>query len=305
MNKPVISAKGLTKKYGRTAALDSVDITVYRGDICAVIGRNGAGKTTLFRVLTGLNSADSGEYTVLDRSAGEISSIMHRVGSLIERPAFFPNLTAGQNLKYYALQRGITDDANIDEALRTVGMYDERKKKFRKLSLGMKQRLGIALAFLDDPDIVFLDEPNNGIDPTGISELRESILCMNREKGITFIISSHILTELYTIANRFMFIDGGRIIRSMTKAELNKECMRYTAVETNDASRAVALLEEQLSLTDYTVTDTSQLRIYQSAASSAEINRILVQGGVEVSALYESGLSIEDFFISIIGGDKQ
>lgn len=305
MNEPAVSARGLIKKYGSAAALDGVDVTVCRGDICAVIGRNGAGKTTLFRILTGLSHADSGEFTILGKTTEEEASIMHRVGSLIEHPAFFPNLTAGQNLKYYALQRGITDDANMDEALRTVGMYDERKKKFRKLSLGMKQRLGIALALLDDPDIVFLDEPNNGIDPTGISELRESIRRMNREKGITFIISSHILTELYTTADRFIFIDGGRIIRSMTKAELDKECMRYLAVETSDPSRAVVLLEEQLSLTDYTVTDTSQLRIYQSGVSAAEVNRVLVQGGVDVSSLYESGLSIEDFFISIIGGDDK
>lgn len=301
MQEIVLTANKLTKKYGSQNALDDVDLTVYSGDIYGIIGQNGAGKTTLMRVLNGLSEKTSGDFTFFGKSGADSDNVRQRIGCLIENPAFFPGLSVAQNLRYYSLQKGMTDDNNIEEALKMVGLYEERKKKYRKLSLGMKQRLGLALSFFDDPDLVFLDEPLNGIDPLGISKLRETICSLNREKGMTFVISSHILSELYNIANRFLFMDRGRVLCEMTKEEVDERCRRYISVETNDTPKAVAVLEEKMSLTDYNVVDKEHLRIYQTGLSAAEVNRTLVMNGSDVSEIFVSGLTLEDFYLSLIG----
>lgn len=305
MQKIVLTADKITKKYGRQTALDAVNMTVYSGDIYGIIGKNGAGKTTLMRVLTGLSEKTSGDFQLFGRSAEENNDVKRRIGCLIEHPSFFPGLTVWQNLKYYALQKGMTDDKSIEDVLETVGIIDEKKKKYRKLSLGMKQRLGLALSLLDDPDLVFLDEPLNGIDPIGISKFRENIYSLNREKGITFVISSHILSELYNVANRFIFLNGGRVLCEMTKKEIDEKCMRYISVETNDTPKAVAILEEKLSLTDYKVIDKEHLRIYQPDLSASDVNRTLVMNGSDVSEIYVSGLTLEDFYLSLLGEDSK
>ena len=296
----ILKTSKLTKKYGNFTALDGADITVRSGDIYALIGRNGAGKTTLMKTVTGLTEASSGKYEIFGKHGREAEKQRNRIGCLIENPAFFTSMTAYQNLRYYCLQKGISAYEKIDEVLETVGLSDAKNKKFRTYSLGMKQRLGIAFALLDNPDLVILDEPINGLDPIGISELRDTFFKLNREKGITMIISSHILSELYMVANRFMFIEGGRIIKELDKAELDEECCRCVVIKPADIKAAAVMIEEKYGADSYKVVNNDEIRIYREDIKPAQVNRMLIEGGNDVNGIYESGVSLEDYFKNLI-----
>ncbi len=301
MREIVLQTKQLTKRYNRFTALDSADMTVYRGDIYGLIGCNGAGKTTMMKLVTGLTEPTAGGYTVFGKSGASAQKEKRRIGCLIENPAFFGNMTAYQNLRYYCLQKGITDKKQIDDALEMVQLTEAKSKKFRTFSLGMKQRLGIAFAVLDHPDLIVLDEPINGLDPIGISELRETFRKLSQERNITLMISSHILSELYAVANRFLFIDKGKVLREITKQELDLECSRCTVIRTDDTKKASMLLESKQNITDYKVIDSGELRIYDASADPAAVNRMLILNDVSVSAVYESGVSLEDYFKQLVG----
>lgn len=301
MREIVLQARQLSKRYKNFTALDRADMTVYREDIYGLIGRNGAGKTTIMKLVTGLTEKSEGEYEIFGKKGIAADKEKQRIGCLIENPAFFGNLTAYQNLKYYALQKGITDKKQIDEALELVNLTEVRNKKFRKFSLGMKQRLGIALAVMDNPDLIILDEPINGLDPIGISELRDTFKKLSREKGVTLIISSHILSELYMVANRFLFIEKGRVLKEVTKEELDLECMRCHVVKTDDIKRTAALIEEKLNITNYKVINSGELRIYDESLKPEVLNKLLIQNDINVSGIYETGILLEDYFKSLVG----
>ena len=301
MREIVLQTKQLTKRYRNFTALDHADMTVYREDIYGLIGRNGAGKTTMMKLVTGLTEQTEGEYSIFGKTGSAAEKEKRRIGCLIENPAFFGNLTAYQNLRYYCYQKGITDLKQIDEALELVQLTDVRNKKFRKFSLGMKQRLGIAFAVLDNPDLVILDEPINGLDPIGISELRDTFRKLSQERGITLIISSHILSELYAVANRFLFIDKGRVLKEVTKQELDLECSRCLVVKTDDTKKTATILESKLSITDYKVIDSEEIRIYDGSAKPDILNKVLIQNDVSISGIYESGVSLEDYFKQLVG----
>ena len=215
MKEFIIETQHLTKQYGQQKSVSDLNIHVRPGHIYGLLGRNGAGKTTLMKTVTTLTEKSSGKFELFGKSDVELTESKRRVGCLIENPAFFGNLTAYQNLKYYAIQKGIVDLSQIDKALKTVNLEEQRNKKFKSFSLGMKQRLGIAFAILDNPDFIILDEPINGLDPMGIKSLRDTFTRLNEENGITIMISSHILSELYIVANHFCFIDKGRIIKEI------------------------------------------------------------------------------------------
>ena len=302
MREIVLQTKQLSKRYKEFTALDRADMTVYGGDIYGLIGRNGAGKTTIMKIVTGLTEKSDGNFEIFSKLGNSAQNEKRRMGCLIENPAFFGSLTAYQNLKYYALQKGIADSKQIDEALSLVNLSEVKNKKFRKFSLGMKQRLGIALAVMDNPDLIILDEPINGLDPIGISELRDTFKKLSCERGVTLIISSHILSELYMIANRFLFIEKGRVLKEITKEELDLECMRCHVVKTDDVKRTAAVIEQQLGVTDYKAIDGEELRIYDTKINSSEINKTLIQNGVSVSGIFETGISMEDYFKSLVGG---
>ncbi|MDE7138742.1 MAG: ATP-binding cassette domain-containing protein [Ruminococcus sp.] len=305
MREIVLKTKNLTKRYNSFTALENVNMTVHHGDIYGLIGRNGAGKTTIMKIVTGLTEQSGGEFEIFSRKGKDAEQEKKRIGCLIEKPAFFGGMTAYQNLKYYALQKGITDEKQIDEALALVNLTNVKNKKFKKFSLGMKQRLGIAFAVLDSPDLIILDEPINGLDPIGISELRDMFTKLNKERGITFIISSHILSELYMVANHFMFIDKGKVLKDITKEELDLECMRCIAVKTNDMKGAAAVIEQKLDISDYKVIDNNELRIYDKNIKPDSLNKVLIQNDVSVSAVFETGISLEDYFKSLVGEVKQ
>ena len=275
-------------------------MTVYRGDIYGLIGRNGAGKTTAMKIVTGLTEQSSGEYEIFGKTGKDAENEKRRIGCLIENPAFFGNLTAYQNLRYYCYQKGITDLKQIEDALKLVHLSDVGNKKFRKFSLGMKQRLGIAFAVMDNPDLIILDEPINGLDPIGISELRDTFRRLNSERGITIVISSHILSELYAVANRFLIIDNGKVLKEVTKQELDLECSRCVVLKTNDTKHAATLLEDKLKISDYKVIDSGEIRIYDESAKPDEIGRILIQNNLGISGIFESGVSLEDYFKQLV-----
>jgi len=221
MNEAVLKISGVTKKYRGNVAVDNISMTINKGDIYGLIGRNGAGKTTLMRMVASLTSADRGEIELLgEKSASGLAKARRQMGCVIETPALYPNLTAFQNLEYFRILRRIKNKQVIEEALRTVGLEDTGKKKFRDFSLGMKQRLGLALALLGSPDFIILDEPNNGLDPLGIVEMRETVVKLRNERGITIMISSHVLSELSMTATRYGIINNGRLIKEMTSDEL-------------------------------------------------------------------------------------
>ncbi len=300
MREIAIKTNQLTKKYKSFVALDHADITVYKDDIYGIIGRNGAGKTTLMKTITGLTNRTSGEYEIFSKKDTELQNQRRRVGCLIENPAFFGNMTAYENLKYYCIQKGITNKNKIDEVLELVKLTEAANKKFKTFSLGMKQRLGIALAIIDDPDIIVLDEPINGLDPIGISEIREIFHKLNVERGLTIIISSHILSELYEVATRFVFIDQGKVIKEITKEQLNLECQRCNVIRTDNVNDAVRIIEETLHIHDYKVIDDREIRVYSNEISRASLNRTLNEKGVDVDEIFETGIKLEDYFKSLL-----
>ena len=299
MQEIVLQTNNLTKKYKDFVALDNATITIHKGDIYGLIGRNGAGKTTLMKTITTLTNKTGGSFSLFD-SEEELTESKRRIGCLIESPAFFDNLTAYQNLKYYSIQKGIVDEKQIDKVLKTVDLYKERNKKFKKFSLGMKQRLGIAFAILDNPDFIILDEPINGLDPIGIKEIRDTLKRLNEEEKITILISSHILSELYLIANHFCFIDKGRIIKDISKEELDLECSKCIVIRTKDVKKATVVLEKELSTTNYKVIDNTEIRLYDYLENSAKVNKTLLSNDIEIMGIYESGISLEDYFDSLI-----
>ena len=299
MQEVVLQTNNLTKKYKDFVALDNANITIHKGDIYGLIGRNGAGKTTLMKTITTLTNKTGGSFSLFG-SEEELTESKRRIGCLIESPAFFDNLTAYQNLKYYSIQKGIVDEKQIDKVLKTVDLYKEKNKKFKKFSLGMKQRLGIAFAILDNPDFIILDEPINGLDPIGIKEIRDTLKRLNEEEKITILISSHILSELYLIANHFCFIDKGRIIKDVSKEELDLECSKCIVIKTKDVKKATVVIEQELKTTNYKVIDDTEIRLYDYLDNSAKVNKTLLSNDIEIMGIYESGISLEDYFNSLI-----
>lgn len=302
MEEVLLKTKNLTKKYKKFTALDNASISINKGDIYGLIGRNGAGKTTLMKVVTTLTNKTSGEFYWFGKDDSSLTEIKRRIGCLIEYPAFFESLTAYQNLKYYAIQKGIVNyNEQINKVLSLVKLSDSKKKKVKNFSLGMKQRLGIALAMLDNPDFIILDEPINGLDPIGISELRETLKKLNEESNVTMLISSHILSELYLIANRFCFIEKGKVIKEVTKRELDEECCKTINIKTdNDSQRVCFVLEKELNTTNYKVIDNNEIRLYDYLENSAKVNKVLTQNNIDVISIYESGVSLEEYFKTII-----
>jgi ABC-2 type transport system ATP-binding protein len=300
----VLKTKNLTKRYSGKAAVDDVSLTVEKGDIYGLIGQNGAGKTTLMRLVTSLARPDNGEIELFGQtSQAGLNAARTRMGCVVEMPALYPNLTAVQNLEYYRIQRGIPDRGIVQKSLETVSLTDTGKKKFKNFSLGMKQRLGLALAILNSPDFIILDEPTNGLDPMGIIEMRDLMKRLN-EQGITILISSHILTELSQVATKYAIIHNGRLIKSLTQEQLREECKRALAVTVDDAPKAAVILETALNLRAYKQVNANELRLYKYLDNPAEVTFRLNQGGVRVASIHEVGDSLEDYFINITGGQR-
>ena len=223
MKEIILQMRNVTKKYHGKAAVDNVSMTINRGDIYGLIGRNGAGKTTLMRIIAALTSTDSGEIELFgETSVAGLNEAKKKIGCVIETPAFYPNLSAAQNLEYYRILMDIPDKSIIEQILHTVGLIDTGKKRFKHFSLGMKQRLGLALVLLSNSEFIILDEPMNGLDPIGIVEMRETFKKLNQEHCATIMISSHILSELSMTATHYGIINNGKMIKELTNEELSE-----------------------------------------------------------------------------------
>jgi len=298
----VLKTQNLSKSYGGKTAVDNVSLTIEQGDIFGLIGQNGAGKTTFMRMITSLSRPDSGQIELFGATTpAKLTAARTRTGSVIETPALFHNLTAEQNLEYYRLQRGIAEKKRVREVLEIVKLTDTGKKKFKNFSLGMKQRLGLAVAILGHPDFLILDEPVNGLDPTGIVETRDLIKRFNQE-GITILLSSHILTELAQVANKYAIIHHGRLLKTLTEAELHEACKRALAITVDDAAKAAVVLETALGIRDYKQVSGNELRVYEYLNDPAELSFCLNQAGIRVASIQEVGDSLEDYYIKMIGG---
>ena len=301
----VLQTKNLTKSYGGKVAVDNVSLTIEQGDIFGLIGQNGAGKTTFMRMITSLSRPDSGELALFGATtSAKLTAARARTGSVIETPALFHNLTAAQNLEYYRLQRGITEKSRVQEVLEIVQLTDTGKKKFKHLSLGMKQRLGLAVAILGHPDFLILDEPINGLDPTGIVETRDLIKRLNGS-GITILLSSHILAELAQVANKYAIIHRGRLMKTLTEAQLHEECKRALSITVDDAAKAATVLETALHIRNYKQVSQNELRVYAYLDDPAEVSFQLNQAGVRTASIHVVGDNLEDYYTKIIGGVNQ
>lgn len=304
MKEVVLKTYNVSKKYGNQLAADNINMTINKGDIYGFIGQNGAGKTTLIRMITGLVHRTNGEIELFGGSSeSELNYGRTVIGSLIETPSFYANMTARENLEVSRLVRNIAGKECIDEVLELVGLKDAGKKKFKNFSLGMKQRLGIANALMGNPKILILDEPINGLDPMGIVEVRELLKKVNKEKDMTILISSHILSELSELATKYGIISKGKLIQEISAEELKEKCRQYIDTRVDDTSRTVTLLERELGITEYEVLENNRVKIFTDLDMAGEINSILVKNGVIVKSIGVKEDKLEEYFINTVGGD--
>ena len=305
MREVILSTKNLTKKYNSTFAVNNINLEVKQGDIYGLAGKNGAGKTTLLRMITGQAfSTEGGMELFGERTPEGLSKGRKRIGTIIEVPSFYNNLTAEQNLEYYRIQRGIPGKNCVAEALQEVGLSHAGKKKYKSFSLGMKQRLGLALALMNKPELLLLDEPINGLDPFGIVEIRNLLLRLNQEKNITILISSHILSELSNLVTYYGFIDNGNLVKQVSAEALSKECNRYIELKVDKVEVMTALLESQLGCTSYQVTPDHSIHIFDFLDHPAKVSQLAVNNGVGLNSIMTKEINLENYFIQLVGGES-
>lgn len=301
----ILRTEGLSRKFGDFTAMHPTDVSIRKGDIYALIGKNGAGKTTFFRMITGQIDPTAGQMYLFGKNNGnELLEERRKIGAIVETPGFFPNFTARQNLRYYRIQRGIPDVECEISALEEVGLSNTGKKKFKDFSLGMKQRLGLALALMTHPAFLILDEPTNGLDPGGIVEMRNLLLKLNREKNITILISSHILSEVHSISSRFAFIDNGKIFEELTREELERKSRKYISVRVDDAQKAAFVIEKNFDGTQYSVMPGETIHVEGLLEQSDVLNRVLTENGVKVFSIQQQGENLEEYFLNLVGGGQ-
>ena len=298
----VFKAKGLSKSYGKFNALSGVNMEIPKGAIYGFVGKNGAGKTTLLRLMTGLQRPTEGSYELMGKASDDkdITTVRRRMGAVVESPAIYLDMSAKDNLIQQCLMLGLPDYGCVEEILQLVGLADTGKKKARNFSLGMKQRLGIAVALCGNPDFIVLDEPINGLDPQGIIEVRELILKLNKEKGITFLVSSHILDELAKVATHYGFIDKGHIVRQMTAKELSNECRKSIRMKVSDINLLSKVMEEKS--IDYKVVDSNTADVYAELTFS-DVAKDFEKVGCKIINMQERDESLEAFYLALLGGN--
>ena len=292
----ILTTDNLTKKYGDKVAAGNINIHIPEGEIYGLIGRNGAGKTTIMRMLSGLSSPTEGSFKYNGNSDNGI-------GVLIESPGIYPNRSAFDNIKIKCIAMGCYEKEYVNELLDIVGLSYTGKKPAGSFSLGMRQRLGIALALTGNPKFIVLDEPINGLDPQGIAEVRETLEKLRDEKKITIMISSHILDELGKLADSYGIINNGELIDEFTNEELEQRCGRYVTVHTNDNAKAVEMIKS-MGISDVDIKGDT-IRINECLDQTAEINKMLVNGGFEVNEIHKTNISLEDYYLSLTGGKRK
>ena len=298
----ILTTNELTKTYGKYNAANEVSIHVQRGGIYGLIGRNGAGKTTLMKMIGGLSRPSSGSFEIHGRNGETTEQMMPKVGILIEAPGLYPNMTAFQNLKTKAIALGIKDDNYLRGLLTEVGLADTGKKKAKQFSLGMKQRLGIAMALVNQPELLILDEPINGLDPQGIAEMRSILHHLCDDRGITILISSHILDELSKVATQYGIIHEGRLLEEESKEELFSKCCERLELRTNDIARTLEVLN-MMGFSKLEVKDDA-INIYERLNEGGAITVALARENIETNEIAVKTEALEDYYFQLTGGSK-
>jgi ABC-2 type transport system ATP-binding protein len=295
MYNTIIATRSIGKEYGSQKALSDINIRIKPGEIYGLVGNNGAGKTTLLRIITGQAFATEGDLSLFDKTSQEdIVKTRRRIGSLIETPGFFLNMTAKQNLEYFRLQFGIPGKERVEEVLQTVGLSGVGRKNVGGFSLGMKQRLGIGLALLGNPELLILDEPINGLDPTGIIEIRNLLLKLNKEKNITILISSHILTELANVVTQYGFLNRGVMLEQISAENLAKKCESYLEIKVSNVEKFTAALETDLSLVNYKIYPDQTVHIYELLDKPERVSMLAARHGIPIMSLNVKSVDIEN-----------
>ena len=304
MNDYIIETHNLTKKYGSQTSVSHLNIHVKKGRIYGLLGRNGAGKTTTMRMLLGLTAPTSGEVTIFGKPfQGNEKNILPHIGCLIESPGFYPNLTGTENLKIFAELRGLRSPKYIKNALELVNLPYRDKKLFSQYSLGMKQRLAIALAVMHDPELLILDEPINGLDPIGIAEVRSFIRELCDARGKTILISSHILSEISLLADDIGIIDHGALLEEESLAELEQKSSKHIRFTLSDTAQAARILERNFRENHFSIQDDHNLRLHNLDLPVGKIVTAFVENGLEVSEAHTCEESLEDYFKRVTGGE--
>ena len=293
----VLKTNSIVKKYGNNTVLNGISMNINRGDIYGFIGKNGAGKTTFMRVVLSLTTKTNGEVSFFDGSS--IDEVGLKVGSLIEEPGLYKNASAYENLKRFSILYG-ADESKINELLKLVKLDKVGKRKVKDFSLGMRQRLGIAIALLGEPEFLMLDEPINGLDPEGIKEIRDVILKLNKEKNITFLISSHLLDELSKVVTRYGIINKGELIEEIDAKELRNKCKKKLVIECVNPEKAKKMLSKEINEKNLVIKN-NVLEVLSNVEDSAKINKKLIKEGIDVSAIYPNFDSLEEYFMKRIG----
>lgn len=301
MSELLLQTRALTKQYGRHRAVDQVSMHIKKGAIYGFIGRNGAGKTTTLRMISGLASPTAGEIELFGCRGRELSRIRSRVGCLIEGPGLYGSMSARDNLKMKSMLLGVYKRGYEEELLDIVGLGGVGKKPVKRHSLGMKQRLGIALALVGEPDLLVLDEPINGLDPQGIAEVRDTVLKLNRERNMTILISSHILEELSKIATDYGIIHNGTLLQELTNEELMEKCSERLEVTLDDPERAVPVMD-RLGIKRYQVADREHIYIFERLEESAALNMAFAKAGIPVRGISVTNEELETYFLKLTGG---
>ncbi len=297
MSEYILQTHDLRKVYGTQAAVAGIDLKVERGAIYGLIGKNGAGKTTTLKMIGGLSAPTAGSFSLFGKSGAELAEVRGRVSCLIEDPGLFGNLSAYENLKAKCLCYGIKGDAYIKKLLEFVGLAETGRKKAKHFSLGMRQRLGIALAMVGEPDLLVLDAPINGLDPEGIVEIRDMLTRVSKEKGITILISSHILEELSKVATHYGIMSKGRLVEQLTAEELADRCsLRIEAVV--DRPDYASTVLDGMGISNYKVVDKETIYISERLGDVGYINRELNKAGLLVSKIAVNNESLESFFLN-------
>lgn len=299
----IIQTYQLQKTFKKEEVIKPLDFILRKGEICALIGKNGAGKSTIFKILSGQLIPTGGDIQLFGKSGKELAQAKKRMGFMIETPEFFPDFTATQNLEYFRIQRGIAEKERIYEVLQIVDLANEKKKRFKEYSMGMKQRLGIALCLLSSPDCLVLDEPINGLDAEGIMEIRQLLLKLNQEKQITILVSSHILTELQLLATRFVFIKNGVIVDDLSKEALDQKSKKQICLKVNDTAKAARLLEQAYGDIQYKILPDQKITIQNHVEEGGEINRLFNDNDVLVMEFRIEALKLEEYFLGLVEGD--
>ncbi|MBP2623595.1 ABC transporter ATP-binding protein [Streptococcus oricebi] len=305
MQELVIETKQVSKNYGSFQALQEVTIHVKRGSIYGLIGDNGAGKTSLLKLLAGHTFPSQGSLQILGQCREKsLNQVRKKIGCLVEEAAFFPNMTVEQNLHYYCLQKGIPDRKKVDEMLELTKIAAKRKSKGKDLSLGQKQRLGLAIALMGEPQILILDEPINGLDPSGIVEFRGLLQRLNREKNITILISSHILSELQQIATDYGFLSQGKLLEEISSQDLHEKCSNHLEFTFSDLEGFLVLLEKYFPQENYHVLADQRLLIYEPKEEIETYSKLAAQHDIYVTSMKTVQSSLEDYYLKLKEGDQ-